>query len=227
MDTPYGPAWRRYHDDGYGEHDDGSPYDGIGRGRPWPLLTGERGHYEIACGKDPLPLIETMVKMASPGGMLPEQVWDTAPILRRGLSQGRPTGSAMPLAWTHAEYIKLVVSRALGRPFGRSEAVWQRYGGERCKTTRAIWCEHAPIGEFPAGAALIVALRAPAIVRFGFNGWRDITEQPTTPNSLGLHVLNIDTARVTAGQVLDFTFRYMPGDQWIGADYRIQIKAAA
>jgi GH15 family glucan-1,4-alpha-glucosidase len=89
VDTPYGPAWRRYYDDGYGEHDDGSPYDGIGRGRPWPFLTGERGHYEVACGNDPLPLMETMVKMASLGGMLPEQVWDAAPILRRGLSLGR------------------------------------------------------------------------------------------------------------------------------------------
>ena len=227
VDTPYGPAWRRYFDDGYGEHDDGSPFDGVGRGRPWPLLTGERGHYEIACGNDPLPLIETMVKMASPGGMLPEQVWDAAPVSRRGLSIGRPTGSAMPLAWTHAEYIKLVVSRALGHPLGRPEAVWQRYGGERCKAARAIWCEHSPISEFPAGASLTLALRAPAIVRFGFNGWQDIAEQPTMPNSLGLHILNIDVARMVAGQALDFTFRYMPGDHWIGADYRVQIKPAA
>ena len=119
VDTPYGPCWRRYYDDGYGEHDDGSAYDGIGRGRPWPLLTGERGHYEIACGKDPLPLMEAMARMASPGGMLPEQVWDAAPVPQRGLSAGRPTGSAMPLAWTHAEYLKLVASRALGRPFDR------------------------------------------------------------------------------------------------------------
>ena len=47
------------------------------------------------------------------------------------------------------------------------------------------------------------------------------------PNSLGLHILNIDVARMVAGQALDFTFRYMPGDHWIGADYRVQIKPAA
>jgi glucoamylase len=224
VDTPYGPCWRRYHDDGYGEHDDGSPFDGIGRGRAWPLLTGERGHYEIACGNDPLPYIEAMSRMASPGGMLPEQIWDAAPVPRRRLSIGRPTGSAMPLAWTHAEYLKLVVSRALGHAFGRPEAVWERYKGEHCKAVRAIWSESAPISEFAAGASLIVALRRPAIVRWGFNGWQDIVERSTASNSLGLHVVLIDTASVMAVQMLDFTFRSMPGDNWIGVDYHVQMK---
>src|SRR5205807_2213999 len=43
---PQGPCWYRYNGDGYGEHADGSPFDGTGIGRPWPLLAGERGHYE-------------------------------------------------------------------------------------------------------------------------------------------------------------------------------------
>ncbi|HEX4619177.1 MAG TPA: glycoside hydrolase family 15 protein, partial [Steroidobacteraceae bacterium] len=106
VDTPAGPSWHRYNGDGYGEHEDGSAYDGTGCGRPWPLLTGERGHYEIAAGRDPLPLIMAMLRMASPGGMLPEQVWDAEPIPARGLEPGRPTGGAMPLVWAHAEYIK-------------------------------------------------------------------------------------------------------------------------
>jgi glucoamylase len=74
VDTPSGPSWHRYNDDGYGEHDDGSAYDGTGRGRAWPLLTGERGHYELCCGRDPLPFLVAMTRMASLGGMLPEQV---------------------------------------------------------------------------------------------------------------------------------------------------------
>jgi glucoamylase len=225
VDTPYGPCWHRYHDDGYGEHDDGSAFDGVGRGRAWPLLTGERGHYEIDCGRDALPFLETMARMASPGGMLPEQVWDGPAIPQKGLSIGRPTGSAMPLAWTHAEYVKLVASRALGHAFDRPEAVWQRYQGERRKVARAIWCEHAAVTEIHAGESLIVALRAPAIVRFGFNGWRDIADAPTTPNSLGLHLLHIDTSRLMPGQKLDFTFRYSPGDNWIGADFHIEVAA--
>jgi glucoamylase len=227
VDTPYGPAWRRYHDDGYGEHDDGSAFDGTGRGRAWPLLTGERGHYEVACGKDPLALLETMARMASPGGMLPEQVWDSAPVPKRGLSIGRPTGSAMPLAWTHAEYLKLVASRALGRVFDRPHEVWKRYQGKRPESAHAIWCEHAPITELSAGALLILALRAPASVRWGLDGWQHIVERATAPNSLGLHLLTIDTARLVAGQRVDFTYRYAAGDAWIGADYQIQVTAAS
>jgi GH15 family glucan-1,4-alpha-glucosidase len=96
--------WHRYNCGGYGEHDDGGPYDGTGRGRGWPLLTGERGHYELATGRDPLPYLKTMCRMASPAGMLPEQVWDADPIPSRRLGPGRPTGSAMPLVWTHAEF---------------------------------------------------------------------------------------------------------------------------
>jgi glucoamylase len=226
VDTPNGPCWHRYHDDGYGEHDDGSAFDGVGRGRAWPLLTGERGHYEIASGRDALPFLDAMARMASPGGMLPEQVWDGPPIPQKGLSIGRATGSAMPLAWTHAEFVKLVASRALGHAYDRPEAVWQRYRGERCKAARAIWCEHAAITDIEAGESLIVALRAPAIVRFGFNGWRNIVDAPTAPNSLGLHVLRIDTSHLIAGQKLDFTFRYSPGDHWIGADFHIDVRAA-
>ena len=89
--TPPGPVWHRYNYDGYGEHEDGSPYDGTGVGRGWPLLTGERGHYELVAGRDPLPYLEAMAAMASPGGMIPEQVWDADPIPARRLAPGRPT----------------------------------------------------------------------------------------------------------------------------------------
>ena len=50
---PQGPCWFRYNEDGYGEHADGSPFDGTGIGRPWPLLAGERAHYELAGGQAP------------------------------------------------------------------------------------------------------------------------------------------------------------------------------
>jgi glucoamylase len=223
VDTPFGPCWRRYVDDGYGEHDDGSAFDGSGRGRAWPLLTGERGHYEIACGNDALPFLEAMAHMASPGGMLPEQVWDSEPIEMRGLSIGRPTGSAMPLAWTHAEYLKLASSRALGHAFDRPEAVWQRYRGKVCRAMRAIWCEQAPIEELSAGCSLMLALRGPANIRWGYNGWQSQAEQATTPNSLGLHTLVIDTTRMAAGEFLDFTFLYTTENRWVGTDYHITV----
>ncbi len=226
VDTPTGPSWHRYNDDGYGEHDDGSAFDGTGRGRAWPLLTGERGHYELAAGRDPLPLLLAMVRMASSGGMLPEQIWDAAPIPSRGLEPGRPTGSAMPLAWAHAEYIKLVVSRSLGRPFDRPECVWQRYSGRRPRLERVVWCAHAPASELPEGAALTLAVTAPATFRWGFDGWKDTSEQRTTATTLGLHTVEIDTSRLKSGRALDLTYRLEPSGEWAGRDFRILVVSA-
>ncbi|MGH7635686.1 MAG: glycoside hydrolase family 15 protein, partial [Gemmatimonadaceae bacterium] len=94
---PYGPGWRRYKGDRYGEYDDGRPYDGGGVGRCWPLLTGERAHYELAAGrkKDALALLRVMEQSANGSGLLPEQVWVDAPIEAADLFPGRPAGTAM------------------------------------------------------------------------------------------------------------------------------------
>lgn len=223
VETPAGPCWHRYNEDGYGEHDDGSAYDGTGRGRAWPLLTGERGHYELCGGRDPLPYMLAMTRMASSGGMLPEQVWDTAPIAARALTPGRPTGAAMPLVWAHAEYLKLAASRALRRPFDRPDAVWERYRGARPQLTRVMWTEKAAVAELPEGCMLTIALRQAGAVRYGLDGWQEVREQVTSVNPLGLHVLDIDTRALRAGRYLDLTFR--AADQWVGADFRIRVTA--
>ncbi len=223
VDTPNGPCWHRYNDDGYGEHDDGSGYDGTGRGRAWPLLTGERGHYEVARGGDALPYILAMSRMASAGGMLPEQVWDTDSIPAVGLAPGHATGAAMPLAWTHAEFVKLATSHALGRPFDRPEAVWDRYHGVRPKVSRVLWCPHAAVTELPEGSSLTLGLTSPGIFHFGFDGWQSVRDERTSASGLGLHVLGIDTSMLRAGQWLDLTFRLEGDADWAGRDYRISV----
>jgi len=119
IETPNGPGWYRYNHDGYGEKDDGRgwPVDMTGVGRLWPLLTGERGEYEIARGGNARPMLDTMLKFANAGGMLPEQVWDRAerPAGRPHLRFGEGTGSATPLAWTHAQFIRLALAIKQGR----------------------------------------------------------------------------------------------------------------
>lgn len=225
VDTPAGPCWHRYNEDGYGEHDDGAAYDGTGRGRAWPLLSGERGHYELSAGRDPLRYLEAMARMASAGGMLPEQVWDSAPIPARGLSPGRPTGAAMPLVWAHAEYLKLAASRALQRPFDRPQAVWDRYRGERPRLTRVLWTQQAPVTEIPEGCVLTIALREPGAVRWGLDGWQEARDEDTRANPLGLHVLQIDTPQLRAGRSLDFTFRNRV--DWAGEDFHIRVTPRA
>jgi len=224
-DTPTGPVWHRYRGDGYGEHEDGSAYDGTGVGRGWPLLTGERGHYELCAGNDPLPYLEAMAAMASQGGMIPEQVWDADPIPERFLFPGRPTGSAMPLAWAHAEFVKLLASRQIGHPFARSRAVWQRYRGRKAVAQYAFWWQHAPIGGFGAGTRLAVALPAPAIVHWGRDGWMALKDMPTSDSGLGFYVAVLDTGALPPGSWVDFTWRWQESGAWAGRDISVRVLA--
>jgi glucoamylase len=225
-DTPCGPIWHRYNGDSYGEHDDGSAYDGTGRGRGWPLLTGERGHYELAGGRDPLPYLEAMAAMASPGGMLPEQVWDADPIPNRRLMPGRPTGSAMPLVWAHAEFIKLLISRQIGQPVDRPRAVWRRYRGRRPTARHAFWWLHAPVDSVRAGERLAIALPRPAIVHWGREGWHEVADEPTRDSGLGFQIATLDVGRLPPGERVEFTWRWQASGAWQGRDYQVTIQPA-
>ncbi|MGD2055273.1 MAG: glycoside hydrolase family 15 protein [Gammaproteobacteria bacterium] len=222
VDTPQGPAWHRYNGDGYGERDDGSAFNGAGIGRAWPLLSGERGHFELAAGHDPLPYLESMAAMTSGLGMLPEQVWDAPPIPTRGLQPGRPTGSAMPLAWAHAEFIKLAVSHCMKRIFDRPDAVWRRYHGKTPVARHAFWTPRAPVAIIDTHQSLVVLLPEAAIVHTGVNDWQDIRDLPTTPGAFGLHRVEIDTGRCENVRNIDFTWRRSDG-QWHGRDFSVAI----
>lgn len=223
VDTPAGAAWRRYNGDGYGEHDDGRAYDGTGRGRPWPLLTGERGHFELAAGRDPLPCLETMAGLASRTGLMSEQVWDGAAVPARRLSFGRPTGAAMPLAWAHAEFVKLIVSRQKGVPLDRPRSVWLRYQGRPRKVRRAFWSLRAPMASFTSGLRLVILLPHPASIHWGVDGWQALADVATLDTRLGFHVADLDTSALQPGQRVDFTFRWQEGGAWAGSDYHASV----
>jgi glucoamylase len=225
VDTPSGPSWHRYNGDGYGEYEDGAPFDGAGKGRAWPLLTGERGHYELVAGRDAMPYLEAMARMAGDGGMLPEQVWDASPIEERRLAPGRPSGSAMPLAWAHAEFIKLFVSWRQGRPIDLPEAVWQRYGGKRPKAARAYWLPQAPVSRIMTPADLCVGLSEAATVHWGVDEWQTPQDVETQDTGLGLHVALIPAGSLRPGQAIRFTWRSVESGAWSGQDYRVEVVA--
>ena len=164
-----------------------------------------------------------MVAMASPGGMIPEQVWDADPIPRHFLLLGEATGSAMPLAWAHAEFVKLLVSSQLGRAFDRPEAVWQRYRGRPPHPECAFWWPQAAIGSMPAGARLVVALPEPAIVHWGIDGWHSATDTPAADTGLGFCAAPLDTTDLPAGSSIDFTWRKPDGSEWAGCDYGVAV----
>ncbi|WP_039912603.1 glucan 1,4-alpha-glucosidase [Cellvibrio mixtus] len=139
------PGWRRYGIDGYGEDTvTGAGYAAVNdtstkeqRGRVWPFFTGERGHYELQLAKanknlDTEKLRNTYVKamelFANEGMMLPEQVWDGVgnnSVYNFTLGEG--TNSATPLAWTHAEYVKLLRSLSDEKVWDRNASTEARY----------------------------------------------------------------------------------------------------
>jgi glucoamylase len=223
-DTPSGPVWHRYNDDGYGEHDDGSGFDGTGRGRGWPLLTGERGHYVLCAGGDVTPYVEAMMAMSSPLGLIPEQVWDAAPIPAHNLVPGKPSGSAMPLVWAHAEFAKLCHSLAMGRPVDRPQATWTRYRGVRPKIDYDIWGPSFGPRHVAAGHTLYVALKAPARVHFGINGWQEIQDIDTEDTGLSVHVAKLPTEALKVGDSIQFTFLWRDSDNWEGQNYEVAIE---
>jgi glucoamylase len=226
VETPSGPVWRRYNDDGYGEHDDGSAFDGEGRGRGWPLLTGERGHYALSSGEDVAPYLKAMMAMSSSLGLIPEQVWDADAIPKYALEPGRPSGSAMPLVWAHSEFVKLCYGRALGRPVDRPAATWARYRGARPQLDYAIWGPNVRLRRLTQGHDLIVALKAPATVHWGVNNWRDVSDVETSDTGLGVHVVHLPVAALTAGESVQFTFFWLDARTWEGQDYSVEIKPA-
>ncbi len=223
-ETPSGPVWHRYNGDGYGEHADGAPFDGSGQGRGWPLLVGERGHHALALGEDALPYLDAMNAMAGAGGLLPEQVWDAAPLPERGLLPGHPSGSAMPLAWAHAEFIKLAASRGLGHPVDRPDAVWHRHQGRRPVAATWVWTPGAPLPRLASGCALLILLPRAALLRLGFDGWQDIRDLPSQPLGLELHGTTLAADVLHGRRRLDFTWQWREGN-WQGEDFGIDLAA--
>ena len=227
VDLPQGPGWRRYNLDGYGEHEDGRPFDGVGIGRVWPLLAGERAHYALAAGRraEAELLLATIEAQTSPGGLIPEQVWDSPPIPSRGLAPGEPSGSAMPLVWAHAEYIKLLRSLTDGAVFDMPPHTVRRYVRGKQQARCRPWRLDCPVAKIPAGRALRVDLLQASIVRYTCDGWQTEAEILTRDTGVGLFIAEIPTSGMMPGERVLFTWRDARTGIWDGRDHDVAIVA--
>jgi glucoamylase len=129
----------------------------------------------------------------------------------------------MPLVWGHAEFVKLVVSSALGHPFDRPQALWQRYQGRRPQPEDALWSPRAPVARVRAGQTLWLCLPRPALVHHGHDGWQDVADVDTEANGLTLYVAPLATQGLAAGAHLDFTLLWVDTDEWDGSDHRVDV----
>ncbi len=222
VNTPYGTCWRRYNHDGYGQKHDGGPYEGWGQGRAWPLLTGERAHYELAAGRDIKPLIKAIERFSSEGGMLPEQIWDAPDLPAEGMFLGRPSGSAMPLAWAHAEYIKLLRSAEDGEVFDRVGPVASRYRSGRGELEIEICRRDHLLTRIGPGKTLRIIECSPFRVTWTQDDWA--TNQTTESKYLGkcVHYADIPIGQHAPGNVI-FTLYWPAEDRWEGRNYEVPI----
>ena len=223
-DLPQGPGWRRYNHDGYGQKDDGSAFDGTGVGRAWPILTGERGHYELAAGRDPMPFIATIERFANEGGMISEQLWDADDLPDSCLKRGHPTGAAMPLCWSHAEYISLVRSRHDGVCFDRVEPAFQRYVAKPKKSRHEIWSLRHPIRRMSHGKILRIIIATDATFIWSADGWTNTrTADATKNNTLNLWFVDLPTEKLPLNCIVEFTFFWKATQNWEGRNYSVVV----
>jgi glucoamylase len=223
VDTPMGPVWHRYNHDGYGQREDGGSYAGWGKGRAWPLLTGERAHFEFSAGRDVKPFIRAIENFASATGLLPEQVWDERDQPDSHMFLGRPTGSAMPLMWAHAEYIKLLRSVSDGHVFDLIPEVANRYLGDRkaCQLFE-VWKPNRQVRLVKRGHRLRVQVPASFHLHWTDNEWRTVNDTPSEATAFGIEFVDIS---ITAAQQapIRFTFFWPGTNSWEGRDYMVGV----
>jgi glucoamylase len=246
-ETPKGPAWRRYNHDGYGTGRDGSPFLGFGQGGSWPLLGGERAHYELAAGHDVTEMIAQYESFASRGGMMPEQIWDYPDNPEEKLTCGCPSGAAMPLVWAHAEYVKLLRSASDGKVFDLIPVVAKRYlTKDRSQSQYEVFKRRRHISSIPAGKTLRIVVGEPFRVVWSTDDWNtkheddavgvddagwffDIaTVAPGAPASGKAGKGAAQKAKNSLPQIsqIVFTFYLPQTGQWEGSNFTVEVLPA-
>ena len=166
-----------------------SPYIGWGKGRAWPLLTGERAHYELAAGSDIRHLIRAMEHFACAAGLLPEQIWDAPDYAEKHMFLGGPTTAVQPLMWAHADYIKLLRSVHDKQVFDFIPEVARRYQDGSFRGDLEIWKPNRQVSQISRGMVLRIQTPGGFKLRWSQDGWRTITESNSIATDVGVSFL--------------------------------------
>jgi glucoamylase len=189
------------------------------------LLTGERAHYELAAGnlERARELLHTLEGFANESGLLPEQVWDAADLPTRELWFGKPAGSAMPLVWAHAEYVKLCRSLTDNRVFDMPPQTVARYQRDGVSSSLNLWRFNNKLQTMRVGRTLRLELMSPALLHWSIDGWRTTTDTTTRETGLGIYITDLPTSELGAGVTIQFTFYWPIEQRWEGVDYSVLI----
>jgi glucoamylase len=156
--------------------------------------------------------------------MISEQVWDSSDIPERELYFGRPSGSAMPLVWAHAEYIKLRRSLVEGSIWDQPPQTVQRYIVDKTESPYAIWRFSHKARTQPKGKKLRIELLGPARVHWTRDDWKKVEQVDTRDTGLGMHLVDLPTDSFSSGEKLQFTFYWTTVDRWEGQNFAVTVE---
>ena len=172
--------------------------------------------------------MQAMEALANEGGMIPEQIWDAPDIPDKELFFGKPSGSAMPLVWAHAEYLKLRRSLRERRVIDMPPQPAERYLRENPPAAPTspftLWRFNHRSRILVKGKTLRVETRSPAVVHWSADGWQTVQDCSTTDTHMGMHVADLPTGDLTERAQVIFTFRWPgEGDRWEGKNYEVTV----
>jgi glucoamylase len=215
VQTPEGPIWHRYNFDGYGETASGGDYTGAGVGNPWPVLSGERGEYDVADGNlsGAQSLLQTMAGAANSSYQISEQVWGGA-TGTGGFTFGQPDNSSTPLMWAMAQYARLAIDISAGKDVDTPAVVVDCIQQGKCPVS-------APVKETvnvtvpvntDASAGTVYLDGNLSALGFGQSDWAS--------NGIPMTRVNADkwTATVYASADTPLSYKYDLGGNWSNAE---------
>jgi glucoamylase len=165
-----------------------------------------------------------MENFAGECALIPEQVWDSDDLPSRHMFLGCPTGSAMPLVWSHAEYIKLLHSEHDGRVFDLLAPVRKRYIDEEAATAMQVWTFKQKIREFSPERPLRIEVYAPSRLHWTHDNWTTIQDTPLSHDGLGVYGHEFAIGCCSSQAALKFTFYWILGGRWEGRDFSIAVR---
>jgi len=221
-ETPPGSCWHRYNHDGYGQRPEGGPYEQWGEGGAWPLLSGERGHYELAAGRNCHPLLHAMERFSNGTCLLPEQIWDKADLPEAHLLCGGPAGSANPLLWAHSEYTRLLRSCHDGKVFDLIPEVVARYRDAKMQSKVEFWLPKHPIRQARKEHTLRICAPEAFRLRWSSDNWKTCQDNDSRATGVGGEF--VDLAPADLQSEIEFTFFWTRRAEWAGRNHLVQVE---
>jgi glucoamylase len=129
----------------------------------------------------------------------------------------------MPLAWAHAEYIKLCTSIQDQRVFDMPEQTVERYINKKSPSPFRIWRFDNQVNEIPSNRILRIEVLADAIIHWTNDDWNTIEVTETKDTCTGIFLADIPVIQASGNQIT-FTFYWKEPQSWEKRNFEVNIQ---